>query len=511
MTTEYTDIMLPVDDDFAASCELFKTLVSKLRSPETAQLDHAEVEALIGTDSQKIMCSLLQDHLDLRAAREEKREAVAGADGVDRSHRRPDEPRGLRSVFGDVTVTRISYEARGSGALKPLDAELNLPPGLYSHGVTRRIVEDAIKMSFDGAVSDLQRTAGVHVPKRQAEELVRGAAADFAAFYAGRAARGPQATDDLLVLSTDGKGVVVRRADLREATRRKAEREAGKRRKRRLAPGEKRNRKRMGTVAAVYSVPRHVRTPEEVLGTAELPEGVTPLEKRRPRPTDKRVWASLARGPDAVMDDVFLEALRRDPKTRRRWVFLVDGDLDQLARVRDFAELHDVRVEVICDFVHVLEYLWTAAHCFHPAGCDEAEEWVVARALEVLRGKSSDVAAGMRRSATLRGLDQPKRKGVDDCARYLVNHRGHLRYDVYLAAGYPIASGVIEGACRHLVNDRLGITGARWSLAGAEAVLRLRSLWASGDLDEYFAFHRRRELQRNHLSRYAKSPLRRAS
>ena len=124
------------------------------------------------------------------------------------------------------------------------------------------------------------------------------------------------------------------------------------------------------------------------------------------------------------------------------------------------------------------------------------------RAERILRGEASQVAAGMRRSATRRGLTGTSRKAVDACANYLLNHKAYLRYHEYLRDGLPIATGVIEGACRSLVQDRMDITGARWGLPGGEAVLKLRSLRASGDLDDYLAFHARCELERNHLRHY---------
>ncbi|MDI7268178.1 MAG: hypothetical protein QME96_09310, partial [Myxococcota bacterium] len=158
---------------------------------------------------------------------------------------------------------------------------------------------------------------------------------------------------------------------------------------------------------------------------------------------------------------------------------------------------------IVLDVIHVLEYLWKAAFAFHKDGTPEAEAWVSERLLQVLRGKSSDVAAGIRRSATLRELSADKRKPADKCAGYLLKYAPYLRYDRYLDQGLPIATGVIEGACRYLVKDRMDITGARWRLNGAEAVLRLRSLRASGDFDEYWAFHEARERERNHAARYA--------
>jgi hypothetical protein len=155
---------------------------------------------------------------------------------------------------------------------------------------------------------------------------------------------------------------------------------------------------------------------------------------------------------------------------------------------------------VIQDFVHALEYLWKAAYCFYDDGTEEAETWVKAHALALLQGKASDVAAGMRRSATRQELSQEARAPVDKCADYLLKNKARFDYATALANGWPIATGIIEGACRHLVKDRMDLTGARWSLDGAEAVLRLRALRASGDFEDYIIFHNRQERHRNYGS-----------
>jgi hypothetical protein len=140
---------------------------------------------------------------------------------------------------------------------------------------------------------------------------------------------------------------------------------------------------------------------------------------------------------------------------------------------------------------------------FFREGEKAAQQWVDAHLLEVLRGKASQVAGAIRRSATLRGLTGAKRKAVDTCANYLLKYKQFLRYDEYLAAGLPIATGVAEGACRYLVKDRLEVTGARWSVKGAEAVLKLRSLKASDDFEAYWRFHLKQEHQRHHAPLYA--------
>ena len=481
-------------DEFTAAREHYTYVVEHLQSEATSQLEHGAVEEFLWREGTELLRRLLQGHLDLRTRWEAKLKSVVGCDGVERTHFRAGCERGLMTLFGEVEVRRKGYGARGKRSVYPLDAQLNLPEDMYSHGVRRRMSEAVSRHSFDEAVEQVRRTTGGEVAKRQALGLAGDVSCDFEAFYEGRGAGEPEATSDPLVMSVDGKGVVMRPSGLREATRRAAERSSHKLGTR-LSKGEKRHRKRMATVATVYSVAAHPRTPEQVMGLEDKDTWV-------PRPHNKRVWASLEREPSQVIEEQFREARMRDPRGERPWAVLVDGNPTQLDLIDGAAKRHGVEMTVILDFIHVLEYLWKAAYCFHDEGTEEAEQWVGERALRILRGKSSEVAAGMRRSATLQGLSSKARERVDVCAEYLLKYRKHLRYDEYLERGLPIATGVIEGACRHLVKDRMDITGARWGLPGAEAVLKLRSLRSSNDFDEYWEFYKARALERNHASRY---------
>jgi hypothetical protein len=187
--------------------------------------------------------------------------------------------------------------------------------------------------------------------------------------------------------------------------------------------------------------------------------------------------------------------------------------------VRAEARRRGVEITLVLDFIHALEYLWKAAHVFFDGGTPEIEAWVLERLGRMLEGRTSHVVAGMRRMATVRGLSEEERKPVEKVADYLLKRArwGMMRYDELLAVGAPIATGIIEGACRHLINDRMDVTGARWRLPSAEAVLRLRSILSSGDFDDYWRFHEEAESRRNHTSRYAdgkvppvKRPTRRA-
>jgi hypothetical protein len=268
----------------------------------------------------------------------------------------------------------MTYGARRHGSLSPLDASLNLPEELHSHGLRRLAAVEAARGSFDAAVEAIERNTGTRLAKRQAEELVERSAQDFDAFYdRPESAEAAASETDLLVLSLDGKGIVMRREDLREATRKAAE--SGQHKlDRRLSKGEKRDRKRVATVAAVYDLRPQARRPEDVL--AEL-RPVRDASKPRPRARNKRVWASVEKRAEAVTAEVFEEARRRDPGCQRHWVVLVDGDRHQIARIRAEAKRRGVMdVTLVVDFIHVLEYLWDAAWCFFAEGDKEAERWV---------------------------------------------------------------------------------------------------------------------------------------
>jgi hypothetical protein len=483
--------------EFSCAFEQCTAVVTHLRSHQSQQLDHGHVEQFLETEGRELLRRLFQGHLDYRAAHETNWESLEGSDNIIRHHHRQGCQTHLETLFGDVPVTRQSYGARGVHSLFALDAALNLPPDKYSDGLRRHLAQDVALMSFDEATERMAQTTGGHIPKRQSEQIVVKVAQDFEAFYGRRQAQAAETSEDLLVLTTDGKGIVMRPEDLREATRKAAAR-AGPKLKTRLSPGEKRQRKRMATVASVYPVAPYARSPEAVMSPAED-------ELPRPKVHNKRVWASVEREAEAVIADLFEEALRRDPTQQRAWGVLVDGAPHQLARIQAAAARHRVSVTIVMDCIHGLEYLWDAARSLSPGDSPTSEMWVQERAQKVLQGHAREVAAGMRRSATLRGLSDKQREAVDTCADSLLNRQSSLRYDVFLAQGFPIATGVIEGACRPLVKDRMDLTGARWRLQSAEAVLQLRSLRSSGDFEAYWCFHKQQELQRNHLSRYAET------
>ena len=266
----------------------------------------------------------------------------------------------------------------------------------------------------------------------------------------------------------------------------------------------------MALVATVYDVAPHVRTTADVLGGQEKGDP-NKTRKNAPKAQNKRVWASIEKDMEQVTEDVVHEAMRRDPNRERRWVMLVDGHKDQIKLIKRVFKRHAIEAPLILDFIHVLEYIWSAAWCFFDNTDKEqaqaAEHWVLEKAGAILDGRSGAVAAGIRIKAKSYALSTNKQETIGKVAQYLTNHTDMLRYDHYMQQGYPIATGVIEGACRHLIADRFEITGARWSLKTAEGILRLRAIRSSGDGELYQAFHKKQEWKRNHLQRFHESEI----
>src|SRR6478752_9669492 len=373
-------------EGFAASRQLFAGLCTFLHGEQAGVLDHGALEEALAEQGRELLRQLYQDHLDLRAQRERRLTVVADADGLPRTSVEPGHHRALATVFGTVDVQRMAYRRRGQPNLHPADAMLNLPAERHSHGLRRLAAEAAAHGSFDHATETIRRRTGTRTAKRQVEALATRAAADVDDFYATRPHQ-PTDPGDALVLTFDGKGIVMRPDALRPATK-AAARTSSSKLATRLSQGEKRNRKRMATVGAVYDLTPVPRTAADVLANSDTP---TPA----PKATNKWLTASVVQDTTAVLSTVFDQAQRRDPTNSRTWVALVDGNNHQIDRSHAEAKQRGVTVPVLIDFIHVLEYVWRAAWSFYREGDPDAETWVHDKALAILNGKASTVAAAI--------------------------------------------------------------------------------------------------------------------
>jgi hypothetical protein len=394
------------------------------------------------------------------------------------------------SIFGPFTLPRTVYGSREGQKIDfvPLDNRLQLPASGFSYVLQDWDQALCVEQAFGQARTTVARILNLTQSVDSLERMNVQMAEPVADFRENRPKPDPAAEGVILVTSADGKGIVMRREADTPAP-------AAHRTK-----GEKASRKRMATVGTAYTVDRYVRTPAEVVA-ALFRDGPEPAQ--RPQPRHKRVWASLpqeeegGRGQtsqEVVYGWLLNEIAERNPRLEKEMVHLGDGQ-EALWQARR-TQLPARNTTDILDLLHVTPRLWQAAHLFRAEKSPEAEAFARERILRVLEGKAGGVIRGLREMGTKRGLKGSKKQALGKICAYLSANRGRMRYDEYLAKGYPIASGVIEGACRHLVKDRMERAGMHWTAAGAQAMLDVRSTYVNGDWEEYQAYRIARETNR---------------
>jgi len=384
-------------------------------------------------------------------------------------------PRRLLTVFGEFLVWRWVYAQREKAKIEfaPTDQRLQLPASEVSYLLQEWDQLLGVEQAF-GKVRDmiqiiLRVSQAVDTLERTNQQM-----AEPAPVF--RENQGPvdlAKEGELLVVTEDNKGIpMVRPVE---------EKPAGAHR----SKGEKANKKQMACIGCVYSVARHERTPAELVATLFRDPDRPP--QRPPQAQNKRYWAELSRERDGESlrgQDLVFEQLQTEIATRRRpgqWlVHLCDGQAS-LETDRQTYLPEDAQTVDILDLMHVLPRVWEAAHVFHAENSVEAAAFVRHHLMRILQGDASRVLASWRRQATCQGLAGAKKKGLQALCAFLQKNKYRMRYDEYLRLGCPVATGVIEGACRHVIKDRMERAGMRWKVPGAQAMLNLRTIYTNND------------------------------
>jgi hypothetical protein len=395
------------------------------------------------------------------------------------------------SVFGELTIARAVYGSREGQKIErtPLDERLGLPEGDFSYVLEDWSQRLCLKGSFAEAGRSLEMLLGLKPGSRTLEHMSRTVAGYAPAFQETLPSPPPEEEGSLLVVTADGKGVPMRRPP-----------QDGPRPHHRRTKGEKANKKQMACVGAIYTIEPFVRSADDILDEVLRDE----RSGERPEPRHKHVWAEMTRqvgdgmvnGKEALFAHLESEAAARNSGHDRPVICLMDGERALWEMQREYFS----DAVGILDLFHVLERLWAVAHCFHTEGSGEAEQYVEERLRDLLQGRVGYVIAGLRRRLNGGKLGGAKRKVIKSAVEYLANDKDHMRYDEYLAAGYPIGSGVAEGACRHLVKDRLEQTGMRWTVEGAQAMLHVRALYLNGQWEEFLEYRIEQEQTRLYRS-----------
>jgi len=475
------------------SLTTFWTLVERLRSAADQQQPIHQVEEVIFRDLLAMGRDLLQAFLAQSGVGDVGPNLTvpgAGSDDPPRVLPRLEEPRRrpYLSIFGAVEIERIGY---GQDRLEaaPLDARLHLPRRQYSYLFQQWLGVFVVDDAHAEALKKLQTILGLEVSVKASEDLNREQGSDVEPFQNHLPTPEVTAEGPILVVTADCKGVpLVRKAlppDEPTDTPLPALSHA------RRGKGEKANKKKMAAVGAVYTVAPFVRTADEVLDEVMREKAA----QRRPQPTHKRVRAELLVGKVGLFVWLADEVMRRNPAGAKPLLFLSDGERALHDRQGDY-----LPENVICilDLFHVMERLWKAAWCFFDESTEKraAYQWVEKELRMLLEGKVGYVVGGLRQMMTKRGLKGARRKTIRAVAGYFERNRARMKYDEYLAAGYPIGSGVVEGACRHLVKDRLERAGMRWHPDGAQAMLNLRATYLNEEWDSFWAYHVEQEDER---------------
>jgi hypothetical protein len=393
------------------------------------------------------------------------------------------------SIFGAFQLQRTAYGSREGQAVEfvPLDNRLQLPQSVFSYLLQDWDQSLAMEQPFGQVNQTIERMLRLKQSVDSLEQVNRQMAEDVAPFREGQGSPPAAEEGQIVVVSADGKGIVMRGQGTKTIC-------GGQR------PGAVRaNQKRMATVAAVYTVDPYIRTADDVVAALFGDPDYQPL--RRPEPCHKRVWASLPReGPQprtstaVVFDWVWWEFAQRNPQLTRPTVCLCDGQ-EALWQACADAVLDEKRIDIL-DLLHVTPRLWAAAKLLLGAKSKAVLPFVRQRVTQILQGKVASVIRALRRLAKKRGLKAGERKALGRICGYFHKHRARMRYDEYLKQGYPIASGVIEGACRHLIKDRMERAGMHWTMAGAQAMLDLRSVWIGGYWEAFQQERIERETER---------------
>lgn len=400
-----------------------------------------------------------------------------------RTLRRLDEPHERRyvSIFGELSIRRHVYGTRETQKheVVPLDARLNLPEGEFSYVLQEWDQHLCVKGPYKEAAQTVQEILGLGQSVRSLETMNLGMSEQVESFHQVQPPPPVQEEGEILVLTADCTGVPMRKED------RGPEKPADPSEE---ASGVRRGM-RMACVGAVYTVAPFVRTAAEVVDEAMRQKAAA----RRPKPQHKEVRAELTRpidGKDVNAKERIFEWLQHQVGLRnsgrdKPMVCVMDGERALWKTLKKY-----LPVTIICilDLYHLLKVLWEAAHCFHAPKSDEARAFVTERLEKILEGKVGYVIGGLKQMGYKQRLKGVKLERLQRAIGYLHRNRLFMRYDEYLAAGYPIGSGMAEGACGHVVNDRMARTGMRWRLQGAQAMLDLRAIHASDQWKEYQSY-----------------------
>ena len=384
------------------------------------------------------------------------------------------------SIFGKVQFRRHYFHATGQKGICPLDAELSLPPHCYSDLLRDFAEYSATTESYGESNRILKHILGLSISKQALETAVEEDSVDVEAFYEQKAVPSPETEGSILVIQADGKGVpMVRDEPANQPARR------GK--------GQKKTKKKESVVTAIYTVEPYVRTPQQMAEALlrDREPGEESAQSQRPAPVGKEVRATMY-GKDFAIERLAKRVASREGEHIQHRAALTDG----AEPLQDRILAAFPNFELILDIIHVIEYLWDAANALLGETHSDRTAWVKEQLLCILSGQTETVIQTLEGLARDSSTSLAQQEVLNTTIGYYQRNQPYMHYDRYFARGWPISTGVVEGACGHLVKDRMERSGMRWTKLGAQAILELRAVRINGDWDAYHGFRRQCQHQR---------------
>jgi hypothetical protein len=386
------------------------------------------------------------------------------------------------SVFGKIRFRRHYFHAVGHKGICPLDADLSLPPRCYSDLLRDWAEHSATNESYTESLRGLNRILGISVSKQALETGIQEDAVDVEAFYEQKETPSTEHEGSILVVQADGKGVPMKRDEPAVKGARRGK-------------GQKRAKKKEAVVTAIYTIDPYWRTPQDVVDALVPKQEETGQNSKsppqRPAPVGKEVRATLE-GKDVAFARLNRRVTQREGTHIQHRVALTDGAESLQNRMLKLPS----PFTLVLDIIHAIEYLWDAANALLGETHPQRTDWVRERLLHILSGQTLAVIQGLEKAMTDPSLSPAQRETLETTVGYYRRNSPYMHYDQYLQNGWPIGTGVVEGACGHLVKDRMEQSGMRWTKQGAQSLLDLRAVRINDDWDAYQCFHRQRQHQR---------------
>ena len=475
--------MSPTSESIAENVrEELETLLGKVMNGGQERVTADQVERHLWRSLLVLGRMLMQLFFTVRSEREVQRPAIEVEGGRYAHMGQPS--RQYVSLFGEVEVKRHYYWSRGVGGRYPLDAELSLPERLYSDCVQEMLGAIEVWVPQDNTLGLIEQFFGLSIPKGSLQGSTADQAAYVEAYYDQRAAPPTPDEDTILVVTVDGKGIPMTRRDSPPPQARRSK-------------GQKKTAKKEAVVTATYTVAPYARTSEDIIQALLAASGETEGSSQTPvRPPihGKQTFGTL-NGKTRALDQLSSVVAQRQQTSIVHRLALTDGAL----ALQQQTEAAFPGFTLILDLIHAVEYLWDAVNTLLGETHPDRIAWMTDALHCVLDEELDHLLGHLDYQRTSPALSPAQQKTLTTVVNYLRRNQPYMHYQQYLAQGWPIGTGVIEGACRHLVKDRFEQSGMRWSLAGAEVMLRLRSVSLNGDWADFQSFRR----QQAHVTRYA--------